>query len=97
MQIHEQREALITMSQLAVGTVIVYRLRPSQGATNARERWRGKIIETFKRRDTMLDVVLVEILDKDYEGEIEAVLVEQIVQIEYSSFQEVDVIPNNAK
>jgi hypothetical protein len=82
MQIHEQRETLITMSQLTVGKVIVYRLRPSQGVSNARERWRGKIIETFRRRDTMLDVVLVEILDQDYEGEIEAVLVEQIVQVD---------------
>jgi hypothetical protein len=42
-------------------------------------------------------VVLVEILDKDYEGEIEAVLVEQIVEIECGSFQEIGVVPNNAK
>lgn len=42
----------------------------------------GKIIETFARKSSLLDVVLVQILDKGYEDEIETVLVEQIVEIE---------------
>ena len=82
MQMNEQAEALITMNQLTVGTVIVYRLRPYQCPTNPGERWHGNIIETFRRRGALLDVVLVEILDKGYEDEIETVLVEQILEIE---------------
>lgn len=70
------------MNQLHVGTVIVYRLRPTQCPTNPGERWRGKIIETFERRGVLLDVVLVEILDRGYENEIETVLVEQICEVE---------------
>lgn len=82
MQIYEQVEPFITVKQLAVGTVIAYRLRPAQRPANPGERWRGKIIETFQRRDSMLDVVLVEILDRGYEDEIETVLLEQIVEVE---------------
>lgn len=82
MQVFEQAEPLITVSQLAVGTVIAYRLRPAQCPTNPGERWRGRIIETFQRRGSMLDVVLVEILDRGYEDEIETVLLEQIVAVD---------------
>ena len=80
--VNEQVEPLITVNQLAVGTVIAYRLRPAQQPTNPGERWRGKIIETFQRRGSLLDVVLVEILDRGYEDEIETVLLEQIVEVE---------------
>jgi hypothetical protein len=82
MQTNEQMEPLITLDQLTVGTVIVYRLRSYQLPTDPEERWRGKIIETFASRGSLLDVVLVQILDKGYEEEIETVLVEQIVEIE---------------
>jgi hypothetical protein len=80
---NEQAEFLITLNQLTVGTVIAYRLRPAQHPPDPGERWHGKIIETFQRRGTLLDVVLVEILDEGYEHEIEMVLVEQIVEIEH--------------
>jgi hypothetical protein len=83
MLMNEQVESFITLNQLAVGTVIAYRLRPAQHPPDPGERWCGKIIETFQRRGTLLDVVLVEILDKGYEDEIEMVLVEQIVEIEH--------------
>jgi len=82
MRIDEQVEPLITVKQLAVGTVIAYRLRPAQCPTNPGERWHGKIIEMFQRKGSMLDVVLVEILDKGYENEIETVLLEQIVEVD---------------
>ena len=82
MLMDEQIDPLISLNQLTVGTVIVYRLRPTQQPTNPGERWRGKIIETFHRQGSLLDVVLVELLDKGYENEIETVLVEQIVAID---------------
>jgi hypothetical protein len=76
------------MNQLHAGTVIIYRLRPAQHPTNPGGRWRGKIIETFVRRGFLLDVVLVEVMNKGYEDEIEAVLIEQILEIESTESSE---------
>jgi hypothetical protein len=73
----------IDCSQLKVGTVIAYKMRPGEMPTYPEEKeWHGRIIKTVIGAEHSIDLVWVESLDEDYKGLTRYVLLEQIIRIE---------------
>jgi hypothetical protein len=66
------------ISQLKEGAIIVYVLFPKDRPTNPKFEYRGRI----KKVDLALKRVMVDILNKGYEGDEEPVFFDQIVCIE---------------
>ncbi len=66
------------ISQLKEGAIIVYVLLPKDRPTNPKFEYRGRI----KKVDLALKRVVVDILNKGYEGDEEPVFFDQIVCIE---------------
>jgi hypothetical protein len=66
------------ISQLKEGAIIVYVLLPKDRPTNPKFEYRGRI----KKVDLALKRVMVDILNKGYEGDEEPVFFDQIVCIE---------------
>jgi hypothetical protein len=65
-------------TQLIADNIIGYYLRSIDLPKNPQQIWRGRVIDI----DTVKNTVMVVILDKGFEGEIEAVEWEQIAMIE---------------
>ena len=73
----------IDCSQLKIGTVIAYKMRPGEMLTRSEEKvWHGKIIKTVIGTQHGADLVWVESLDEGYKGLTRHVLLEQIIRIE---------------
>lgn len=73
----------IDYSQLKIGTVIAYKMRPGEMSNHSEEKvWYGKIIKTVIGREDSADLVWVESLDEGYKGLTKYVLLEQIIRIE---------------
>jgi hypothetical protein len=65
-------------TQLIAGNIIGYYLRSIDLPKNPYQIWRGRVIDV----DTVKNTVTVVLLDKGFEGAIEAVEWEQIAMIE---------------
>ena len=73
----------IDCSQLKVGTVIAYKMRPWEMPTHPEEKeWHGKIIKTVLGAEYSAKLVWIESLDEGYKGLTKSVLLEQIIRIE---------------
>lgn len=73
----------IDYSQLKVGTVIAYKIRPGEMPNHPKEKeWHGKIIKTVIGTEDSADLVWIESLDEGYKGLTKFVLLEQIIRIE---------------
>jgi hypothetical protein len=73
----------IDRSQLQVGTVIAYKMRPGEMLSHTEEKeWHGKIIKTVIGTAGSTDLVWIESLDEGYNGLTRYVLLEQIIRIE---------------
>jgi len=73
----------IDCSQLKVGTVIAYKMRPGEMPTHPQEKeWHGKIIKTALGTEHSANLVWIESLDEGYKGLTKSVLLEQIIRIE---------------
>ena len=73
----------IDYSQLKIGTVIAYKMRPGEMRNHPEEAvWHGKIIKTVIGTEDNPDLVWVESLDDGYRGLTKYVLLEQIISIE---------------
>jgi hypothetical protein len=66
------------IQQLKEGAIIVYVLLPKDRPTNPKFEYRGEI----KKVELALKRVVVDILNKGYEGDEEPVFFDQIVRIE---------------
>ena len=67
---------LMSPEQLTIGTVIVYHLLPEDNPADPEYPWRGRILSTTLLD---LDVIWVESLEEGFEGQMEYVLLEQMV------------------
>jgi len=73
----------IDYSQLKVGTVIAYKMRPGEMLNHPEDReWHGKIIKTVLGTENSADLVWVESLDEGFKGLTKSVLLGQIIRIE---------------
>jgi hypothetical protein len=73
----------IDCSQLRVGTVIAYKMRPGEMPTHPQQKERhGKIIKTVPGTEHGAKLVWIESLDEGYKGLTKSVLLEQIIRIE---------------
>jgi hypothetical protein len=73
----------IDCTQLKVGTVITYKMRPGEMLTYPEEIvWYGKITKTVIGTEHGVDLVWIESLDEGYKGLMRFVLLEQIIRIE---------------
>jgi hypothetical protein len=69
---------MVTHTEVKPGTIVDYRLKPSDRPTNILRLWKGKV-----RQCTTVGI-LVEILDEGYEGLGETISYEQILSIHCS-------------
>jgi len=73
----------IDCSQLKVGTVIAYKMRPGEMLNHHEDKeWYGKITKTVIGTGRGADLVWIESLDEGYKGLTKYVLLEQIIRIE---------------
>ena len=73
----------IDRSQLQVGTIIAYKMRPGEMLSHPEEKvWHGKIIKTGIGTAGSADLVWIVSLDEGYKGLTSYVLLEQIISIE---------------
>jgi hypothetical protein len=72
---------MIEKTQLKVGMVIAYLLRPEDRPVNPEKPWRGKIIHMTFDTPFILDHVEVESLEPGYKEERERVYLPQIVKV----------------
>lgn len=73
----------IDFSQLKIGTVIAYKMRPGEMLSYPEEKvWHGKIIKTVTGTSGTADLVWIESLDEGYKGLTRYVLLEQVIRIE---------------
>ncbi len=64
-----------------VGDVILYKLRPIDLPTDYDRQWKGKVIKAYPETYRTLPSVDVELLEEGFEGEIELVMLFQIVAV----------------
>ncbi len=70
-------------SQLKVGTVIAYKIRPGEMPDHYEDKeWYGKISKTVIGTGHSADLVWIESLNEIYKGLTKYVLLEQIIRIE---------------
>ena len=73
----------IDCSQLKVGTIIAYKMRPGEMLNHPENKeWYGKITKTVIGTGRSVDLVWIESLDEGYKGLAKYVLLEQIIRIE---------------